>query len=139
MWRIQWRDMILFIASRNAAIISSHLQKLKLQKLRTCQSWGWTFFIFMIRRGPRIQVFCVYTRRIFFRNLIESNRIQIVFAIFRLISNQMDIRLVPNQSENGKYNLIPIWFNKISKRFLCVWAVMMNMVQRKIYSTLMLT
>ena len=27
---------------------------------------------------------------------------------------------VPNQSENGKYNLILDWFDKISKRFLCV-------------------
>ena len=27
---------------------------------------------------------------------------------------------VTNQSENGKYNLISVWFNKISKRFLCV-------------------
>ena len=31
-----------------------------------------------------------------FRNLIKSNRNQIVFTIFRLILNQMDIRLVPN-------------------------------------------
>ena len=27
---------------------------------------------------------------------------------------------VPNQSENGKYNLISGWFDKISKKFLCV-------------------
>ena len=27
---------------------------------------------------------------------------------------------VPNQSENGKYNLISVWFNNISKRFLWV-------------------
>ena len=27
---------------------------------------------------------------------------------------------VPNQSENGKYNLISVWFNKIPKIFLCV-------------------
>ena len=31
---------------------------------------------------------------------------QIVFTIFQLIWNQTDVRLVPNQSENGKYNLI---------------------------------
>ena len=30
------------------------------------------------------------------------------------------VRFVSNQSENGKYNLISGWFNKISKRFLCV-------------------
>ena len=26
---------------------------------------------------------------------------------------------VPNQSVHGKYNLIPVWYNKISKRFPC--------------------
>ena len=56
----------------------------------------------------------------YFWNLIKSNRNQIVFIIFRLIWNETNIRLVPDQSENDKYNLIWIWFNKISKRFLCV-------------------
>ena len=55
-----------------------------------------------------------------FRNLIKSNRNQIVFNIFRLIWNQTDIHLVQNQSESGKYNLISGWYKKISKRFLCV-------------------
>ena len=41
-----------------------------------------------------------------FRNLIKSTRNQNVINIFRLIWNQTDVRLVPNQSENGKYNLI---------------------------------
>ena len=49
-----------------------------------------------------------------FRNLVKSNRNQIVFTIFRLIWNQM----VPNQSENGKWNLISVWFNKITERFI---------------------
>ena len=31
----------------------------------------------------------------------------IVFTIFRLNWNQTDVRLIPNQLENGKYNLIP--------------------------------
>ena len=52
-----------------------------------------------------------------FRILIKSNRNQIVFTIFLLISNQTDVRLVLNLSENGKYNLISVWFNTIS---LCV-------------------
>ena len=56
------------------------------------------------------------------RNLIKSTRNHIVFTIFRLIWNQTDARLILNQSENGKYNLISGWFNKISKRFLCVHA-----------------
>ena len=62
----------------------------------------------------------VYTDN-FFRNLMKSNRNHIVFTIFRLIWNQTDACLVLNQSEIGKYNLISVWFNKISKRFLCVW------------------
>ena len=45
-----------------------------------------------------------------------------LFTIFRLIWNQTDIRLVPKQSENGNYNLISVWFNKIPKSFLCVWC-----------------
>ena len=39
-----------------------------------------------------------------------------------MIWNQTVVRLVPNQSENGKYNLILGWFNKISKKFLCVYV-----------------
>ena len=54
----------------------------------------------------------VYTQR----NLIKSNRNQIVFTICRLIWNQTGVRLVPNQSKNGKYNLISDLFNKISKK-----------------------
>ena len=33
----------------------------------------------------------------------------------------MDILLVPNQSETGKYNMISVCFNKVSKRFICVY------------------
>ena len=55
-----------------------------------------------------------------FRNLIKSNHNEIVFTIFWLIYKQMDVSLVPNQPEIGKYNLIWGWFDKISKRFLCV-------------------
>ena len=54
------------------------------------------------------------------RNLIKSTRNQIVFTMYRLIWNQTNVRLNPNQSEKGKYNLISVSFNKISKRFLCV-------------------
>ena len=48
------------------------------------------------------------TRGESFPNLIESNRNQIVFTIFRLIWHQTDVRLVPNQPENGKYNMISV-------------------------------
>ena len=55
-----------------------------------------------------------------FRNLIKSTWNQIAFTIFRLIWTQTDVRLDPNQSVHGKYNLISGWFNKIWKRYLCV-------------------
>ena len=58
----------------------------------------------------------------YFLILIKSNRNQIVFTNFWLIWIQTDVRLVPNQSENGKYNLISVRFNKISKKFLYVYA-----------------
>ena len=41
-----------------------------------------------------------------FWKLVKSNRNQIVFIIFRLIWYQTAVRVVPNESENGKYNLI---------------------------------
>ena len=58
--------------------------------------------------------------------------------IFEILLGHTDIRLylpfsdwfgtvngqcpfaVPHQSENGKYNLISVWINKISENFLCV-------------------
>ena len=42
----------------------------------------------------------------YFPNLVKSNRNQIVLTVFLLIWNQIDVRLDPDQSENGKYNLI---------------------------------
>ena len=44
---------------------------------------------------------------------------QIVLTSFRLIRHQTNVRLNPNQSETGKYNLISGWFNAIQKRFPC--------------------
>ena len=43
-----------------------------------------------------------------FPNLVKSNLNQIVFTMHRLIWNKTDVRLVPNQLENGKYNLISV-------------------------------
>ena len=58
-----------------------------------------------------------------FRNVFKSNRNQIVFTIFLdwfgTASGHSPF-FVPNQSENGKYNLILVRLNTISKRFLCV-------------------
>ena len=36
--------------------------------------------------------------------------------------NLIEFFLATNQSVNSKYNLISGWFNKIPKRFLCVWS-----------------
>ena len=57
----------------------------------------------------------------YFQNCIKSSQNLIVFTILQFIWNQTDVRLVSNWSENGKYNLISVWFNKIWKRFLCVY------------------
>ena len=48
----------------------------------------------------------------FIRNLIQSNRNQIVFTISRLIWNQINIRLVPNQFENTILFRLYIRFRK---------------------------
>ena len=45
------------------------------------------------------------------------------FHHFSIARKPNGIPLVPNQSENGKYNLISVWFNKILKRFLYMYDV----------------
>ena len=57
------------------------------------------------------------------KNLIKSTRNRIVFTILRLIWIQTDVRSDSNLSENGKYSLILGWFNKISRKILCVCVV----------------
>ena len=57
----------------------------------------------------------------FFRNLIKSNRNQIVFTIFRLIYNQTEYSLYPNQWECGIYNQTFVDFATIRSRFLFVF------------------
>ena len=53
------------------------------------------------------------------------NRNQIVFTIPQLIGNQTEFHLVPDQSENGKDNLIPVDLRRIRKDayVLCVYPV----------------
>ena len=67
----------------------------------------------------------VHTEKSFW-NLLTSYRNQILFTIFLLILKQTDVRLVPNQSENGKDDLIYGWFNKISKKILCVYLLIVS-------------
>ena len=64
--------------------------------------------------------YCIHTEKLFL-NFIKSTRNQIVFTMHRLICLQTDVRLDPNQSGNGKYNMISGIFNKIWKWFLCVY------------------
>ena len=52
-------------------------------------------------------------------NSSEMNRNHIVFTIFRLIWHQTEFRFVLNQSENGKYNLIPVNLAWIWSRLSC--------------------
>ena len=69
------------------------------------------------------------------RNLIRSNRNQ-----NWLIWNQTNVYLDQNQSENGKYNLISGWFNKISKMFLCLHTLLFIIINTiNIYFLLSLT
>ena len=82
-----------------------------------------TFYVQSIRLGldeNRLDEKWVYRCTYIQRNLIKSNQNQIVFAILRLIWIQTDVRLDPNQPENGKYNPITVRIKKISKSLLCV-------------------
>jgi len=88
--------------------------------------WSWLNYLIVLICFAKVSSFMEYTDRRLYtqRNLIKSNRNQIVFTNFRfhtifwLIWNQMDsVRFISNQSENGEYNLISVSFNKIS---LCV-------------------
>ena len=67
-----------------------------------------------------------------FRNLNKSSRNQNVFTIFRLIWIQTEVNLVPNQSKDGKYNLISVWFNKIWKTFLCVQVTVSSLLSSEL-------
>ena len=59
-----------------------------------------------------------FTQEKYFRNLIKATRNQLVFTIYRLIWIQTDVRLDPNQSEDGVAQISGC-FNKISEIFLC--------------------
>ena len=56
------------------------------------------------------------------KNGLIQTEIRLYFVLYQIVLNQMDVRLDPIQSENGKCNLISGWFNKISKIFLCVYG-----------------
>ena len=66
---------------------------------------------------PKVHVFTKYL----FDILLNHPEIRLYLQFFRSIWIQTDtVCLDPNQYKNGKYNLILVWFNKISKIFFCV-------------------
>ena len=79
-----------------------------------------------VTHGATVHLSATHTEKTFW-NLVNSNRNQIVFTIFRLIWNQKDVCLVLNHLKNGKYNLISVRINRIPKRFLCVqWNLFLD-------------
>ena len=83
------------------------------------RSRNWDVFFSRGTDGDRVGKTSVHAEK-YFPNRFISTPNPILFTIFGLIWIQTDVRLVPNQSENGKYNRISGWFNKISKRFLYI-------------------
>ena len=53
----------------------------------------------------------------YFLNILKSNQIWIVLTLFRLILQQTKFRLVPDQSENVKYNLISVDLTRFRNDF----------------------
>ena len=63
-----------------------------------------------------------------FRNLVDPNRKSDYIYHFRLIWNQTEFCLVPNQSENNKYNLIFGLNQQDSEKFsVCVAALRVSL------------
>ena len=80
-----------------------------------------TRFWLLVSRVGRVRISSAAIRmEKLHRSGVQLSEGQKIFIIFWLIWNQTDVRLDPNQSKNGKYNLISGWFNKISETFLCV-------------------
>ena len=64
---------------------------------------------------------CLYTQRNVFEIVLNQPEIRLYLPFSDWLRTENErVHLVPNQSENGKHNLISGWFNEISKRFLCV-------------------
>ena len=92
------------------------------------------FFLFVHRHLNNLNIIRWITHKLIkllqteksFRNLIKSNRYQIVFTIFNYWFGTANggVRLIPNQSlKMIWYNLISVWRNKIWKIFLHVYPL----------------
>ena len=70
----------------------------------------------------RIKKNCLYTKRNVFKILLNQTEIRLYLPFSDWFGTENGLRpfAVLNQSVHGKYNMISVWFNNISKRFLCV-------------------
>ena len=57
----------------------------------------------------------MYTQEKYSLNLVNSFQIRIVTTLFPLIFHRTEFFFAPNQSVHGKYNMISVWLNKLSK------------------------
>ena len=73
------------------------MRQLTRMERTSCKSVGQEKFL---RYGPG------YTQRNLFEILLNQPEIRLYLSFFRLIWIQTKVHLDPNQSENGKYNLI---------------------------------
>ena len=62
----------------------------------------------------------LYTHRQIFSKSYQIKPKSDCIQYFQWIWNQTEVRLVPNQSENGAYNLISVRFNKRFRKDFCV-------------------
>ena len=84
-----------------------------------------SFFFFSFCRERKLCFLSTwknYAQRNLFEILIDQIEIRLYLPFFDWFgtANGQCPFAIPNQSGNGKYNQISVWFDKISKRFLCV-------------------
>ena len=86
---------------------------------------GWQKKRLSRRRIMKRRNICFFTKRNFHGNLSNQTEIRLYlpFSDWVWTTNEHCPFAMPNQSENGKYNLISVWFNKIprEKISLYVW------------------
>ena len=98
-----------------------------------CNIWRWNYGIIIVvnvetnniqqwHSEAMLRKLQKCTHRIFFFEiLLNQPEIRLYLSFSDWLGTQTDTYVcVPNQSVHGKYNLISVWFNKISKIFLCV-------------------
>ena len=102
---------ILKFLKRFLYTLDNNIRQPRFQKLysieRSCSITCRAFFLRTSqKRRLQFPQWAGAMREKYFWNPVNPNRNQIVFTIFRLIWNQMDVSLDPKQLENGR----TIWF-----------------------------